>query len=99
MRGAEQVALVMSFLDTVRRAKTYLEEQGRVSVRALKREFELDDESLDELVEELVDVQQVAVREGQVLVWVGPARSEPSITELSGVERDPRDYTPKHLAD
>jgi hypothetical protein len=42
-----------------------------------------------------VDVQQVAVREGQILVWVGPARSEPPITKLSSVERAPRDYTPE----
>jgi hypothetical protein len=89
----------VSFLETVRRARAHLEEQDRVSLRALKREFELDDDALDELVEELVDVQQVAVRERQVLVWVGPARSEPAITELSRVERDPRADTPKHLAD
>lgn len=66
----------MSFLETVRRAKTYLEEQGRVSVRALKREFGLDDERLDELVEELVDVQQVAAREGKVVSWIGAAARE-----------------------
>jgi class 3 adenylate cyclase len=89
----------VSFLETVRRARSHLEEQGRVSLRALKREFELDDDALDELVEELVDVQQVAVREERVLVWAGPARSEPPITELSRVERAPRDYTPRHLAD
>ncbi len=41
----------------------------------------------------------LTAREGQVLVWVEPARSEPPITELSSVERDPRDYTPQHLAD
>ena len=64
----------MSFLETVRRARSHLEEQDRVSLRALKREFALEDDALDELVEELVDV---ALREGQVLVWVGPARSEP----------------------
>ena len=61
----------MSFLDVVRRARAYLEEQRRVSLRALRREFELDDPGLDELVEELVDVQRVAVRDGtSVLVHV-----------------------------
>ena len=89
----------VSFLETVRRARSHLEEQNRVSLRALKRESELDDDALDELVGELVDVQQVALREGQVLVWVGPARSDPPITELPSVERAPRDYTPRHLAD
>jgi class 3 adenylate cyclase/tetratricopeptide (TPR) repeat protein len=62
----------MSFLDIVRRARAHLEEQGRVSVRALRREFEIDDAGLDELIDELVDVQRVAVREGaSVLVHVG----------------------------
>ncbi len=43
----------MSFLETVRSARSHLEEQDRVSLRALKREFELDDDALDGLVEEL----------------------------------------------
>ncbi len=77
----------MSFLETVEKARVFLERNGRVSLRALQREFELDDDALDELVEELVDVQQVAVREGQILVWVGPARSEPLITKFSSLER------------
>ena len=66
----------MSILDTVRRAKAYLQEQGRVSFRVLKREFELDDDVLDELIDELVDVQQVAAREGKVLSWVGAASTD-----------------------
>ena len=60
----------MSFLDTIERARAFLERNGRVSLRVLKREFELDDEALEELVEELVDVQQVAAREGKVLAWL-----------------------------
>ncbi len=66
----------MSFLDTIRRAKTYLEEQGRVSRTALKLEFDLDDARLESLIEELVDVQQVAAREGKVLSWVGSPDAE-----------------------
>jgi class 3 adenylate cyclase/tetratricopeptide (TPR) repeat protein len=85
----------VSFLDTVRRAKTYLEEQGRVSVRALRREFELDDDSLADLVEELVEIQGVATQDGPALAWCGPAPIAPPAPP----ERDPRAYTPKHLAD
>jgi class 3 adenylate cyclase len=66
----------MSFLDTVRGAKNYLEEQGRVSLTALKLEFDLDDTRLESLIEELVDVQQVAAREGKVLSWIGAASTE-----------------------
>jgi len=41
-----------------------------VSLRALRREFALDDAALEELVEELVEIQRVAVRDGQALAWV-----------------------------
>ena len=71
----------VGFLETVARAKNFLSEHGRVSLRGLKREFELDDDALDELVDELVDVQQVAAREGKVLVWIGAAGPEQSFVQ------------------
>ncbi|MBI4517523.1 MAG: AAA family ATPase [Deltaproteobacteria bacterium] len=61
----------MSFLDTVARAKSYLREHGRVSLRGLKREFDLEDDALDELIAELVDIQQVAARQGKAIAWMG----------------------------
>jgi hypothetical protein len=46
-----------------------LRRRGRVTYRALKRQFHLDDEVLDELKEELIKAQRVAVDEnGDVLV-------------------------------
>ncbi len=67
----------MSFLETIESARAFLERNGRVSLRALKLEFSLDDEQLDGLIEELVDVQQVAAREDKILSWVGlPAEAE-----------------------
>ena len=83
----------MSFLETVANAKTYLQEHGRVSLRGLRREFDLDEDALEELVEELVDVQQVAAREGKVLLWVGPAAERES--QPTAPERDPRSYPPR----
>ncbi len=71
----------MSFLSTVARAKTYLEEQGRVSLSALKLEFDLDNARLESLIEELVDVQQLAAREGKVLSWIGVATTQASAPE------------------
>jgi predicted ATPase/class 3 adenylate cyclase len=68
----------MSFLDTIDRAKAFLEHNGRVSLSALKLEFDLDEARLESLIEELVDVQQVAAREGKVLSWIGAARAEAS---------------------
>ena len=60
----------MGFLDTVRQAAALLHDVGRVSERALRREFDLDDQHLDDLVEELVEVRRVATRDGDVLVAV-----------------------------
>ena len=68
----------MSFLETVRQAKAYLEKEGRVSLSALRLEFGLEGSELEALVTELVDVQEVAARkgsEGKVLAWAGPATS------------------------
>jgi class 3 adenylate cyclase/tetratricopeptide (TPR) repeat protein len=87
----------MSFLETVRRAKAYLEEQGRVSLRALALEFALDEAQLEALVAELADVQQVAARDRGALAWAGAGRSRESAPAEPA--RDPRDYTPRHLAE
>ena len=87
----------MSFLETVESARAFLKRNGRVSLRALQREFDLDDDALSELIGELVEIQQVAVRNGRALAWAG---SMPAATSESAEhERSPRDYTPKHLAD
>jgi class 3 adenylate cyclase/predicted ATPase len=87
----------MSFLETVEKARAFLERNGRVSLRALQREYNLEDDALDELVEELVEIQRVAARDGRALAWAGGA--PPAPTEAPAREREPRDYTPKHLAD
>jgi class 3 adenylate cyclase/tetratricopeptide (TPR) repeat protein len=89
----------LSFLETVERARAFLERHRRVSLRALRREFGLDTETLAELCDELVQVQQVAAAEGDVLVWKagGPLATPSSASALP--ERDPRAYTPKHLAE
>ncbi len=63
----------MSVLDIVRQVRQHLEESSRVSYRMLRREFALDDDSLEELIEELVDIQRVARREENALAWSGDA--------------------------
>jgi len=78
-----------SFLETVAQARETLRENGRVSLRALQREFDLDDGALADLIEELVDVQQVAERSERVLAWCGeaepaaPARTQKPAAETS----------------
>jgi hypothetical protein len=53
----------------VTQALAWLQREGRVSYRALKREFELDDEFLEDLKVELIDARRVAADEdGKVVV-------------------------------
>ena len=77
-----------SFLDVVSAAKLHLERERRISLRALRREFGIDDEELNDLVEELVGVQGIAVREENAVVWVGPpAESCPNGGMTAAAER------------
>jgi class 3 adenylate cyclase/predicted ATPase len=71
----------VSFIETVRRARELLREEGRISMGALKLEFDLDDALLEALIEELVDVQQVAARDGKILSWMGAGATPPSSME------------------
>jgi class 3 adenylate cyclase/predicted ATPase len=62
----------MKFSEIVKQAVMLLHESQRITYRALKREFGLDDDALEDLKSELIDAQRVARdEEGKVLVWVG----------------------------
>jgi len=65
----------MTFDEILEQVIALLKRQGRVSYRALKMRFELDDEYLDVLKEELIDAQRLATDEdGRILVWTGEAK-------------------------
>jgi hypothetical protein len=58
-----------------------LQHQGRVSYRALKVRFTLDDDTLEALKDEIIYAQRQAVDEdGRVLVWTGDTGTAPSAT-------------------
>ena len=62
----------------------WLQQDKRLSYRALKRQFALDDDYLDDLKAELIAVRRVAVEEdGQVLVWTGDAGTPPPSPSVS----------------
>src|SRR5262245_5716950 len=64
----------MKFSALVEQVRAWLEREGRVSYRALKREFDLDDELLEDVKAEIIEAKRLAVDEnGKVLVWVGEA--------------------------
>src|SRR5262245_9931736 len=97
----------MDLYEVIDRVASLLQQRGRLTYRTLKLQFELNDEQLAALKEELIEGQQVAVDEGsKVLVWVGtaPTRSPearvPSVPQSPALEpRPPVNYTPQHLAE
>jgi class 3 adenylate cyclase/tetratricopeptide (TPR) repeat protein len=88
----------MDFFAVVAQVIELLRSHGRVSYRALKRQFALDDAFLDDLKAELVEVQQLAVdQDGTMLVWTGePGTASPVAPPPA---RAPLTYTPPYLAE
>ena len=80
----------MKFSEIVKQASLLLKEKGRASYRMLQREFDLDAETLEDLKDELIEVDQLAVdKDGKMLVWTGGPEAadeatstptEPSVT-------------------
>src|SRR5262245_36056729 len=62
----------MTFDDVLAQIIDLLQREKRVSYRALKRRFALDDEYLEDLKDELIKAKRLAMdEEGAVLVWTG----------------------------
>jgi len=100
----------MKFYEVVDQVLALLQRKGRVSYRALKREFGLDDEYLEDLKAEIIDAQKLAVDEdGKVLAWADASSVSSPMFQVSGsLSSDPRpqtldtrpiSYTPRHLAE
>ena len=88
----------MTFEEILDHAIAMLQRRGRLTYSTLKRQFQLDDAALEDLTNELIDGQRLAVdEEERVLVWTGGART--SQAPGSGQERPPLVYTPPYLAE
>ena len=88
----------MTFDETLTQILELLQRDGRVSYRALKRRFALDEDYLDDLKAEIIQAKRLAVDEdGAVLVWTGGAIPAP--VSASAPVRAPLTYTPAHLAE
>ncbi len=62
----------MKFSEIVKQAVALLQDSGRVSYRSLKIEFDLSDDHLDALKDELIDILELATdKGGKMLVWTG----------------------------
>jgi class 3 adenylate cyclase/predicted ATPase len=76
----------VTFKEVLAQVIDWLQQDKRLSYRALKRQFALDDDYLDDLKAELIEVRRVAVEEeGRVLVWTGDAETPGSPASLSSL--------------
>ena len=101
----------MTFNEVLSQTIAMLQQHGRVSYRALKRQFAIDDAFLEDLKYELIEVQQRAVdQDGTVLVWTGetgaaaapmpaPATSAAVPPPATRHAQEPLAYTPAYLAE
>jgi class 3 adenylate cyclase/tetratricopeptide (TPR) repeat protein len=96
----------MDFYAVLDQVLDLLRQRGRVTYNALKRQFGLDDACLQDLKDEIIAAQRVAVDEGgTVLVWTGAVAASPPPVAAPVSERGrppdttPLTYTPPHLAE
>src|SRR5262245_42139840 len=92
----------MDFYALLDQVVDLLRQRGRVTYRALKRQFDLDDAVLEDLKAEIIEAHRLAVDEqGNVLVWTGDAAPgrPPAAVPAPPAERPPLVYTPTHLAE
>ena len=69
----------MAFVAVLDQVIALLRQRGRVAYRTLKVQFQLDDEALAALKDELLYAQQLARDEDdRILVWTGDAPTAPS---------------------
>jgi class 3 adenylate cyclase/tetratricopeptide (TPR) repeat protein len=88
----------VTFKEVLAHIIDWLQQDQRISYRALKRQFALDDEYLEDLKVELIEVRQVAVdQDGKILVWRGSAAA--AVVTTPPPQNVPLAYTPPHLAE
>jgi class 3 adenylate cyclase/tetratricopeptide (TPR) repeat protein len=92
----------MQFEEILDQAIAMLQRRGRVTYRALKRQFNLDDDFLEDLTVELIKGQRLARDEdGEVLVWTGDPAPLAALTPTSPPATAPAAlaYTPPYLVE
>src|SRR4030095_11223139 len=79
----------VTFKEVLAQVIDWLQQDKRLSYRALKRQFALDEDSLHDLKAKLIKARGVAADEaGQVLVWTGtPPTAAPARHQQTEAER------------
>ena len=90
----------MDFYAVLDQAVELLRQRGRVTYRALKLQFQLDDEQLEALTDELLYAHPDMVDDaGRGLRWTGTSAAAPPPAAAAAQSQAPLAYTPPHLAE
>jgi hypothetical protein len=89
----------MGFSDVLDQALDLLRHRGRVTYCALKREFHLDDDFIEDLKEEIIHGQPLAVDKGSRVLWDKSQVFFPSISAIKArmARPSPRRSVPSPL--
>ena len=90
----------MDFYAVLDQAVELLRQRGRVTYRALKLQFQLDDDQLEALTDELLYAHPDMVDDaGRGLRWTGAPATAPPPAAAPAQSQAPLAYTPPHLAE
>ena len=90
----------MTFDEILAQVLDLLQREKRLSYRALKVRFALDDDHLEALKDEIIEAKQLAVDEkGRVLVWTGDTATASPLAAIPWPARVPFSAIPTHLAE
>src|ERR1700746_1206081 len=90
----------MTFYEVLAQTVELLQREGRVSYRALKRRFSIDDEYLEDLKAEIIRAKRRATDEdGAVLVWTGSALPSPTSSGPHAPETGASGSAPATISD
>ena len=72
----------MTFYQVLEQGRDLLQHHGRISYRALKRQFDLDDTYIADLKAELIEILHLATdQDGTMLVWAGGPGTTPVLAQ------------------
>ena len=84
----------MTFDEILTQIIDLLKRQGRVSYSALKRRFDLNDDYLNDLKDELLFAHPVVDEDNRGLVWTGKTASRQEVVSLPAQHDQPTHIAP-----
>src|SRR3989475_878502 len=98
--ASAQGGWTMTFEEILDQAIAMLQRRGRLTYSTLKRQFQLEEDALEDLKNELIEGQRLAVDEGgNVLVWSGMAAPPAPPAPPPATAPAPLAYTPPYLVE